>query len=104
MQNTNTYIGNEQRGEIPNEGGAAQQLEQVLASGLPPLCRRAYRILGNAADAEDAVQDALLAAYRYVKRSPLVALNTFNRFVTHMTTISVGLSRTQSLNSERHLA
>jgi len=67
MQNTNTYIGNEQRGEIPNEGGAAQQLEQVLASGLPPLCRRAYRILGNAADAEDAVQDALLAAYRYVQ-------------------------------------
>ncbi len=68
MQNTNTYVGNEQRGEIPNEGGAAQQLEQVLASGLPPLCRRACRILGNAAAAEDAVQDALLAAHRYVKK------------------------------------
>ena len=36
------------------------------ASGLPPLYRRAYRILGNAADAEDAVQDALLAAHMHL--------------------------------------
>jgi hypothetical protein len=63
MQNTNSYVATEERKEIPNEGKAAQQLEQILASGLPPLYRRAYRILGNAADAEDAVQDALLAAY-----------------------------------------
>ena len=48
--------------EIGGEKGPAQQLEQVLAGGLPPLYRRAYRILGNTADAEDAVQDALLAA------------------------------------------
>ena len=63
MQNTNAYVASEEREEIPTEGKAAQQLEQILASGLPPLYRRAYRILGNAGDAEDAVQDALLAAY-----------------------------------------
>jgi hypothetical protein len=63
MQNTNAYVASEEREEIPTEGKAAQQLEQILASGLPPLYRRAYRILANAADAEDAVQDALLAAY-----------------------------------------
>ena len=63
MQNTNAYVASEEREEIANEGKAAQQLEQILASGLPPLYRRAYRILGNAADAEDAVQDALLAAF-----------------------------------------
>ena len=56
MQNTNAYVASEEREEIANEGKAAQQLEQILASGLPPLYRRAYRILGNAADAEDAVQ------------------------------------------------
>src|SRR5436853_7890192 len=67
MQNTNAHVASEEREEIPNEGKAAQQLEQILASGLPRLYRRAYRILGNAtADAEDAVQDALLAAYTHL--------------------------------------
>jgi hypothetical protein len=42
--------------EIGGEEGVAQQLEQILASGLPPLYRRAYRIPGNTGDAEDAVQ------------------------------------------------
>jgi hypothetical protein len=52
MQNTNAYVATEEREESPNEGKAAQQLERIRASGLPPLYRRAYRILGNAADAE----------------------------------------------------
>src|SRR5256884_4393537 len=69
MQNTNAYVASEEREEIANEGKAAQQLEQILASGLPPLYRRAYRILGNAADAEDAVQDDLLAAYTHLHSS-----------------------------------
>jgi len=42
MQNTNAYVASEERKEIPNEGKAAQQLEQILVSGLPPLYRRAY--------------------------------------------------------------
>src|ERR1700722_14370627 len=41
-------------------------LEAILSSGLPTLRRKAYRLLGNAADAEDAVQDALLAAYTHL--------------------------------------
>ncbi len=72
MQNTNAYVASEEREEIANEGKAAQQLEQILASGLPPLYRRAYRILGNATDAEDAVQDALLALFSLPIR-PLLA-------------------------------
>ncbi len=43
MQNRNTYGGMDEREEIGGEGGMAQQLEQILASGLPPLYRRAYR-------------------------------------------------------------
>jgi RNA polymerase sigma-70 factor, ECF subfamily len=66
MQNTTTRDGTHKPWEIGGEEGAAQQLEQILVSGLPLLCRRAYRILGNAADAEDAVQDALLAAYTHL--------------------------------------
>jgi len=66
MQNRNTRDGIDEQQDIGGEKGAAQQLEQILAGGLPTLYRRAYRILGNAADAEDAVQDALLAAYTHL--------------------------------------
>jgi RNA polymerase sigma-70 factor, ECF subfamily len=66
MQNTNADVGVDERDEIPGEEGAAQQLEQILARGLPSLYRSAYRMLGNAADAEDALQDALLAAYSHL--------------------------------------
>lgn len=63
MQNRNIHGGIDERDEIRCAEGAAQQLEQILASGLPSLYRTAYSILGNRADAEDAVQDALLTAY-----------------------------------------
>ena len=66
MQNSKEYGGTDQSEEIGGEEGAAQQFKQILASGLPPLYRVAYRILGNAADAEDALQDALLAAYTHL--------------------------------------
>lgn len=46
--------------------GRSQELLTIVSSRLPSLYRSAYRLLGNAADAEDAVQDALLAAYRHL--------------------------------------
>jgi RNA polymerase sigma-70 factor (ECF subfamily) len=45
---------------------AVLEMKEVLSRRLPSFYRCALRILGNAADAEDAVQEALLAAYRHI--------------------------------------
>ena len=44
----------------------AQELDSVVSRYLPMFYKRAFRFLGNATDAEDAVQDALLSAYRHL--------------------------------------
>jgi len=44
----------------------AQELDSVVSRCLPMFYKRAFRFLGNATDAEDAVQDALLSAYRHL--------------------------------------
>ena len=98
MQNNNAYVTAENGEEIPNEGKTAQQLAQVLASGLPPLYRRAYRILGDAADAEDAVQDALLAAYTHMHQFRGQA-----QISTWLTTIVLNCARLQLRRRLRHV-
>jgi len=98
MQNTNAGVGNDDRNETLKIEGATQQLEQILSSGLHPLYRRAYRLLGNAADAEDAVQDGLLAAYTH--------LNQFkgqSQVSTWLTTIVLNCARLQLRRRPRHL-
>lgn len=62
----NPYASTFEHHTIFIDQGATQTLQHVLSNSLPSLYRRAYRLLRNAADAEDAVQDALLAAYTHV--------------------------------------
>ena len=60
----------------------------VVSHCLPSLYRYAYRLLGNKTDAEDAVQDALLAAYKH--------LNQFRgeaQLSTWLTTIVINCAR-----------
>jgi len=43
-----------------------EEMNKTLLRHRPLFLRRAYRFLENAADAEDAVQDALLSAYKHI--------------------------------------
>jgi RNA polymerase sigma-70 factor, ECF subfamily len=45
---------------------AILEMQQILSHRWASFYRCAFRLLGNAADAEDAVQEALLAAYRHI--------------------------------------
>jgi RNA polymerase sigma-70 factor, ECF subfamily len=66
MQSTNAGIEAGEHAEIPSAQVASQAFGHILSNFLPALYRGAYRLLGNAADAEDAVQDGLLAAYAHL--------------------------------------
>jgi RNA polymerase sigma-70 factor (ECF subfamily) len=66
MQDASEQIENRPYFAVPNGGETADQLHSLLSTSLPSLYRSANRILRNPADAEDAVQDALLAAFRHL--------------------------------------
>src|SRR3989454_3192702 len=66
MQEAAAYSGGEQCLDIANSETAAREMEDVLSRRLPSFYRSAYRFLGNPADAEDAVQEALFSAYKHL--------------------------------------
>jgi len=68
MQATAAYIGSEQHLDIPAPEEETRESQDVFSRHLPLLYRTAYRYLGNAAVAEDAVQDGLLSAYKHLDR------------------------------------
>lgn len=74
------------------------EMLSVLSHCLPSLHRYAYRLLENKADAEDAVQDALLAAYKH--------LNQFRgdaRLSTWLTTIVINCARMHLRKRSRYI-
>ena len=74
------------------------QMMAVLSRRLPYLYRCAYRLLGNKADAEDAVQDALLAAFKH--------LNQFRgdaQLSTWLTTIVINCARMHLRKRPRYI-
>src|ERR1700741_381647 len=58
----------EQRLIRAGQRGDAQAVETLFRRYHRPLFQTALRVLGNAEDAEDALQDGLLSAYRNLKR------------------------------------
>lgn len=68
MQSSQTAVERDQCPDLASGRPSTAQMLHTLSQGLPSLYRRAYRLLGNKADAEDAVQDALLAAYKHLNQ------------------------------------
>ena len=66
MQVTEATIGSKESMDIPTPEKEIPDLSDVFSRYLPLLYKTAYRYLGNPADAEDAVQDALLSAYKHM--------------------------------------
>src|SRR6202165_3340285 len=62
------YIGSEPRLEVRIGEKEDLEMQDVLSRYMPSFYKKAYRHLGNAPDAEDAVQDALLSAYKHLNQ------------------------------------
>jgi RNA polymerase sigma factor (sigma-70 family) len=83
---------------LDSEKLSPAQIMPVLSHGLPSLYRSAYRLLGNKADAEDAVQDALLAGCKHLKQFRAEA-----QLSTWLTTIVINCARMQLRRRLRHI-
>ena len=66
MQSQEIYMYLEPALEVGSREEQTREFEDVLSRYLPAFHKRACRFLGNPADAEDAVQDALLSAYKHL--------------------------------------
>jgi RNA polymerase sigma-70 factor (ECF subfamily) len=60
------YTRSEPRMKLPHGDNGHEELNNVFSRCQSSLFKTAYRFLENAADAEDAVQDALLSAYKHI--------------------------------------
>jgi len=66
MPDADTSTQNAQYPDLADGGSAARELQKVLSLSSTAFYRCALRLLENRADAEDAVQEALLAAHKYL--------------------------------------
>jgi RNA polymerase sigma-70 factor, ECF subfamily len=98
MRDADMRVGSDQCLNVPNYGSAARELQNVLSRRLPSFYKIAYRLLGNAADAEDAVQDALLAAYKHLEQ-----FRGQSQMSTWLTTIVCNCARMQLRRRPRQI-
>jgi RNA polymerase sigma-70 factor (ECF subfamily) len=98
MENTESNIGTEQGLDVCILETETLEMQNVLSQCLPSFYRRAYRYLGNAADAEDAVQDALLSACRHLGQ-----FKGQSKMSTWLTTIVINSALTQLRRRPRQI-
>jgi RNA polymerase sigma factor (sigma-70 family) len=98
MQSANADTDAGEHSEIRKRQLVNEAFGRILSNGLPSLYRGAHRILGNAADAEDAVQDALLAAYTHLDQ-----FRGRSKMYTWVTTIVYNSARLRMRTRTRHV-
>src|SRR5258707_14423405 len=84
--------------EAVDHQSAARKLQDVLSLRLPSFYRCAFRLVGNAADAEDVVQEALLAAYKHIDQ-----FRGQSQMSTWLTTIVCNCARMQLRKRPRQI-
>src|ERR1700751_1326599 len=94
MQAEQSRIGDEQNQICEVDTG---KLEDAVSRHLPMLYRRAYRFVDNPHDAEDAVQDARLSAYKHLDQFKGGA-----KITTWLTSIVTNSALTQLRKKSRH--
>lgn len=90
MQERQTYIPEAPAAAVQICRQSSGEFEDVVTRYLPSLYRRAYRFVRDPHDAEDAVQDALLSAYKHLDQFKGTA-----KMGTWLTTIVTNSALTQ---------
>jgi RNA polymerase sigma-70 factor, ECF subfamily len=98
MEQAEAYIPGQQILGVLNDRTGPQAMEAVLSHRLPSFYRTAYRFLRNTADAEDAVQDALLSAYKHLHE-----FRGQSQMSTWLTVIVKNCARMQLRRRPRHV-
>ena len=97
MQVLDSHIGDGQQYDVHTGPQGLKDLENAASQYLPSLYRRAYRYVGDPHDAEDAVQDAFLSAYKHLDQFKATA-----KMTTWLTTIVTNSALTQLRRRPRH--
>src|SRR6202162_6643063 len=98
MGDADTRTETAQYPDVPDGQSAARELQKVLSLSSPSFYRRALRLLGNRADAEDAVQEALLGAHKHLHQ-----FRGQSQMSTWLTTIVCNCARMQLRKRPRQI-
>src|SRR2546425_1209471 len=104
MMATQVAVGtqlNEETRIRAGRGGDEQGVEALFRRYQRPLFQTALRVLGNTEDAEDALQDGLLSAYRNLKR--FEGRSQFSTWLTRIV-INAALMKRRSIKARRSLS
>jgi RNA polymerase sigma-70 factor (ECF subfamily) len=97
MQAIESHINDERYPAVGLREQGTAELQDAVSRYLPALYKRAYRYVGDPHEAEDAVQDALLSAYKHLDQFKRTA-----KMTTWLTTIVTNSALTQLRRRPRY--